>query len=309
MKKETNVKEFLMKYGFVIILILVTAFFGITTNNFITVKNLFSILHNAAPVFAFCVGAAMVIMSGMVDLSIGSTMYLSAAIGTILIVRKNVPIILALLAVAAICIIIGIINGLVIDKFDMSPMIATMATMIVIRGLAQYITNSVVISLPDYLRKLNSLKIGGIYIDIFIAAIVLILTEIVHRRTSFGRYVTTIGNDKKVAEKLGVNVRKTTVKMYVYSALMAGVAGILTAIQTGGVATTFGSGKEFVAISVAAIGGISMSGGSGRMLTGITLGVLTLSIIESGLNFAGASPYVQSYQAMIRVKAKKIESE
>ena len=106
--------------------------------------------------------------------------------------------------------------------------------------------------------------------------------------------------------------------MYVYSALMAGVAGILTAIQTGGVATTFGSGKEFVAISVAA------SGGSGRMLTGITLGVLTLSIIESGLNFAGASPYayrfvqggiifiamyVQSYQAMIRVKAKKIESE
>ena len=226
MKKETNVKEFLMKYGFVIILILVTAFFGITTNNFITVKNLFSILHNAAPVFAFCVGAAMVIMSGMVDLSIGSTMYLSAAIGTILIVRKNVPIILALLAVAAICIIIGIINGLVIDKFDMSPMIATMATMIVIRGLAQYITNSVVISLPDYLRKLNSLKIGGIYIDIFIAAIVLILTEIVHRRTSFGRYVTTIGNDKKVAEKLGVNVRKTTVKMYVYSALMAGVAGI-----------------------------------------------------------------------------------
>lgn len=324
MKKETNVKEFLMKYGFVIILILVTAFFGITTNNFITVKNLFSILHNAAPVFAFSVGAAMVIMSGMVDLSIGSTMYLSAAIGTILIVRKNVPIILALLAVAAICIIIGIINGLVIDKFDMSPMIATMATMIVIRGLAQYITNSVVISLPDYLRKLNSLKIGGIYIDIFIAAIVLILTEIVHRRTSFGRYVTTIGNDKKVAEKLGVNVRKTTVKMYVYSALMAGVAGILTAIQTGGVATTFGSGKEFVAISVAAIGGISMSGGSGRMLTGITLGVLTLSIIESGLNFAGASPYayrfvqggiifitmyVQSYQAMIRVKAKKIESE
>ena len=323
MKKETNVKEFLMKYGFVIILILVTAFFGITTNNFITVKNLFSILHNAAPVFAFSVGAAMVIMSGMVDLSIGSTMYLSAAIGTILIVRKNVPIILALLAVAAICIIIGIINGLVIDKFDMSPMIATMATMIVIRGLAQYITNSVVISLPDYLRKLNSLKIGGIYIDIFIAAIVLILTEIVHRRTSFGRYVTTIGNDKKVAEKLGVNVRKTTVKMYVYSALMAGVAGILTAIQTGGVATTFGSGKEFVAISVAAIGGISMSGGSGR-LTGITLGVLTLSIIESGLNFAGASPYayrfvqggiifiamyVQSYQAMIRVKAKKIESE
>ena len=278
MKKETNVKEFLMKYGFVIILILVTAFFGITTNNFITVKNLFSILHNAAPVFAFCVGAAMVIMSGMVDLSIGSTMYLSAAIGTILIVRKNVPIILALLAVAAICIIIGIINGLVIDKFDMSPKIATMATMIVIRGLAQYITNSVVISLPDYLRKLNSLKIGGIYIDIFIAAIVLILTEIVHRRTSFGRYVTTIGNDKKVAEKLGVNVRKTTVKMYVYSALMAGVAGILTAIQTGGVATTFGSGKEFVAISVAAIGGISMSGGSGRMLTGITLGVLTLSI-------------------------------
>ena len=108
-------------------------------------------------------------------------MYLSAAIGTILIVRKNVPIILALLAVAAICIIIGIINGLVIDKFDMSPMIATMATMIVIRGLAQYITNSVVISLPDYLRKLNSLKIGGIYIDIFIAAIVLFQPEL--RRT------------------------------------------------------------------------------------------------------------------------------
>ena len=110
------------------------------------------------------------------------------------------------------------------------PPIATMATMIVIRGLAQYITNSVVISLPDYLRKLNSLKIGGIYIDIFIAAIVLILTEIVHRRTSFGRYVTTIGNDKKVAEKLGVNVRKTTVKMYVYSALMAGVAGMFFSI-------------------------------------------------------------------------------
>lgn len=264
MKKEFNVKEFLMRYGFVIILILVTLFFGLTTNNFLTVSNLLSILHNAAPVFVFSAGAAMVIMSGMVDLSIGSTMYLTAAIATIMISRMGISIPIVLLVVVAVCVVIGIVNGWVIDKFEMSPMIATMATMITIRGLAQQITNSVVISLPDWLRKLNSLKLCGIYIDIFLAAAVLVLTHMIHKRTSFGRYVTAIGNEKRIAEKLGVNVRRTTIKMYVFSALMAGVAGILTAIQTGGVATTFESGKEFTAISVAAIGGISMNGGSGK---------------------------------------------
>lgn len=324
MKREVKVKEFLMKYGFVMILILVTLYFGVTTNNFFTIYNLLSILHNAAPVFIFSAGAAMVIMSGMVDLSIGSTMYLTAAIATIMISRMGIPIPVVLAVVVIVCILIGILNGWVIDKFEMSPMIATMATMIAIRGLSQQITNSVVISLPDWLRKLNSLKLAGIYLDIFLAAGILILTQIIHKRTSFGRYVTAIGNEKKVAVKLGVHVQLTTIKMYVFSALLAGLAGILTAIQTGGVATTFGSGKEFTAISVAAIGGISMSGGSGKMLSGITLGVLTLSIIESGLNFSGASPYayrfvqggiifvamyVQSYQSMIRVKTAKTDPE
>lgn len=322
MKKEFPIKDFLMQYGFVLILILVTAFFGMTTNNFLTVSNLLSILHNAAPVFIFAAGAAMIIMEGDVDLSIGSTMYLAAAVATILISRKGTPVPIVLLIVIAICVGIGSFNGWIIYKFEMSPMIATMAVMITVRGLAQQISNGVAISLPDFLRKWNSAKIGGVYADIFLAAAVLTLTEVLHRKTPFGRQVTTLGNDKRVAEKLGVDVRAVMMKNYIYSALLAGFAGLLTAIQTGGVASTFGSGKEFTAISVAAIGGISMSGGSGRIFTGVLLGVLTLNIIESGLNFAGASPYayrfvqggiifvamyVQSYQSMIRVRAEKTE--
>lgn len=320
MRKEIQIKDVLMKYGFVIILILVTVFFGVTTNNFFTVGNLLSILHNAAPVFVFAAGAAMIIMEGDVDLSIGSTMYLTAAVATILISRKGMPVPIVLLIVAAVCVGIGAFNGWIIHRFDMSPMIATMAVMITIRGLAQQISNGVAISLPDFLRKLNSVKIGGIYMDIFLAAAVLLLTEALHRKTSFGRHVTAVGNDRRIAGKLGVNVRSVMMKNYIYCSLLAGFAGLLTAIQTGGVASTFGSGKEFTAISVAAIGGISMSGGSGRILSGVVLGVLTLNIIESGLNFAGASPYayrfvqggiifvamyVQSYQSMIRVRAKK----
>lgn len=320
-KSNLYIKEFLMKYAFVIIIVLVTLFFSFTTSNFFSGKNAFRILHNAAPVFIFSSGAAMVIMAGMVDLSIGSTMFLSAAVATILIARKHMNIFLVVLIIITMCLAIGIINGLLVEKFRLAPMIATMGMMIALRGIAQEITGGVVISLPNKVARISAVKLGPVYIDSIIALAIVVIVHIVHTRTVYGRNVTAIGNSENVARKLGINVRKSVLGIYVWSALIASVAGILTAIQVGGVSTTFGSGKEFVAISVAAIGGISMFGGKGKVLSGIILGVFTLTIIESGLNFSGASPYIyrfiqggiiffamyaQSYQLLIKTKKKEV---
>ena len=317
-----TMKELLLKNGFFIVMILVFIFFSIATNNFCTISNVISILHSAAPDLIYAVAAGWIIMMGMTDLSIGSVMYLTTAVFTVLYVNYHIPLPVALLAGIISGILVGVINGIIIVKFHVNSMIATMGTQIVVRGLARTVLGGLPLALASSVTKISSFKIVGVYVDSIVAVLVLVLIYIVHKRTKFGRYITAIGNSEAVAEKLGINVNKVVFLSFIMSALLAAFGGLILEYQVAGVTLSFGAGKEFTAIAICVIGGFSMYGGKGDMLKGVLLGAMTLKIIEAGLNFMGASPYAYkfvqggiifvamyalSYQDLLALRNKKVK--
>lgn len=317
-----DLKEFLMKYSFVIIIVLVFIYFSLVTDHFCTAGNIISMLHTAAPNFVFAAGAAMIILTGKVDLSIGSVMYLATAVFTVLIENMKINIMIALFAALAAGMAVGLINGLLAVVLKVTPMIATMGTMIAVRGIARTISGGMPLSLPENIRGLGTYKIGPVFLDIVIAVAILSAIYILHSRTRFGRLITAIGNDEKIAVKLGIHVPKLVILDFILSALLATISGLMLSFQVGGVTLAFGQGKEFTAIAICVIGGFSMFGGTGHVLKGLPIGVMTLTIIEAGLNFMGVSPYAyqlvqggiifiamyaQSYQSFVQVKKKKSE--
>ena len=318
-----DLKEFLMKYSFVIIIIFVFIYFSLATDNFCTAGNIISMLHTAAPNFIFAAGAAMIILTGKVDLSIGSVMYLATAVFTVLIGYTKGNVLISLLAAIAAGLLVGLLNGFLIVVLKVTPMIATMGSMIAIRGVSRSICGGMPLSLPENIRSIGAVKAGPVFLDVIIALVILILIYVVHNRTRFGRLITAIGNDEKIAVKLGINVSKIIITDYLLSALLASISGLMLALQVGGVTLAFGQGQEFTAIAICVIGGFSMFGGTGHVLKGLPIGVMTLTVIEAGLNFMGVSPYAyrfvqggiifiamyaQSYQSMVQVRKEKNET-
>ena len=190
--------------------------------------------------------------------------------------------------------VLGAVNGFVVCVLRVNPLIATLGTMIAFRGMALQMTDSQVIVLPDAVRGFGNWTLGPVFADTLIAAALLMAVHLLHRDTAFGRTVTAIGNDEATAARIGLPVRRTVFLCFILSGLLAATGGYLAAAQTGSVTTFLGRGVEFIAVAVVVVGGISLFGGRGNILTGVLLGALTFEIIRSGLNYVGANPY--SYQ-------------
>lgn len=321
---DFSLRDFIFTYGFVIVLVLVIAYFSITANNFFNLKTLLNVLHTAAPMFILASGLALVIMTAKLDISVGSVAFLSCGVGIILMTRHGVPIPAGILIIILLGTLMGALNGFIVAVLRVNPLITTMGTMIALRGLALQLTNSLVIGLPEELRVLGNARIGPIYIDILFSLAVLLVMHLVHTRTQFGRQVMALGNGEDVSQRLGVKVKKVSFLTFVLSGLLASIGGILTMIQVGQVSPTMGSGYEFSAIAMLVIGGVSLFGGEGTIIPGIILGGVTLTVIETGLNFVGANPYLypfvrggiifvamfaDSLKTLVRPKVKMIADE
>ena len=281
----------MLTYGFLIVLIAVVAIYTVLAPNFFTVTNLMGILHSAAPLMVIASGLAIVVMTGKLDISVGSIAFLSAAIGILLMTQLDVSPALAIPVVLVTGILLGAINGLIVVGLRVNPLITTLGTMIAYRGLALQLTNSRAYSVPETIRWLGNASVGPVFIDILLGLAVMVIIHVLHTRTSFGRQVMAIGNGEEVAAGLGVRVPRVTFLTFVLSGLLASLGGIVGMLQVGAVSSYLGGGLEFTAVAVIVIGGISLFGGSGSILPGLLLGILTLEIIRNGLNHLGADPY------------------
>jgi len=290
-----NLRDFLFTYGFLIVLVAVVIYFSAAAPNFFSLNTLILVLHTAAPMFVLASGLAFVIMTAKLDISVGSIVYLASAVGAIMISRMHLPFPLAILVILMVGALAGAINGFTVVVLKVNPLIATLGTMMALRGLALQLTNSMVISLPQNLRTLGNVRIGGIYVDIIIALVVLLIMNLVHTRTPFGRQVMAIGNGSEVAERLGVKVNWVNFWAFVLSGLMASASSILLLLQLGAVSPDAGSGYEFSAIATLVIGGVSLFGGEGTIIPGIIMGGFTLQVIQAGLNYIGASVYAYPF--------------
>lgn len=286
-----RVRSVLSNHGFLVVLAAIFLFFSITTNNFLSFSNLFGILHTMAPLTVMSLGMALVVISGKIDISVGSVSFLSASIGIIAMRDYAVGVEGALLIAMVVGAICGSLNGFLVAVMKVDPLITTLGTMIAFRGIALQLTNSVMLQIPSAANLSGNITVGPLFADTLFAAIVVFLFYTLHVHTPFGRTVTAIGNDQSAAQKIGLPVASTVFSIFVISGVAASVAGAMMVLQLGAVTAFLGQGAEFSALAVIVVGGISLTGGRGNLLVGLPLGAFMFEIIRNGLIQVGADPY------------------
>jgi ribose/xylose/arabinose/galactoside ABC-type transport system permease subunit len=198
----------------------------------------------------------------------------------------------SLVIMVAVGLALGAVNAVIIVGLHVNPLVTTLATMIAFRGLALTLTGSQSISLPEEIRVLGNARIGPVFVDVIIALVVLVLVSGLVKNTAFGRQIMAIGNDEETAERVGINVRRRTFMAFMLSGGLSGLGGAMAMVQVGSITSFLGQGLEFTAVAVVVIGGISLYGGSGKVMPGVLLGAVTLEVVRNGLNQLGADPYL-----------------
>jgi ribose/xylose/arabinose/galactoside ABC-type transport system permease subunit len=290
-----RVRDFFLSYGFLVVLTVMFLAYAVGTRHFFTLGNMMGILHSAAPMMILATGLALVIMSGKIDISVGSIAFFSLVIGAALISRLHLPPLLGLAVVAFVGALCGAVNGFVVVFLRVNPLITTMGMLFTLRGAGLRIAGGREMTVPTVFQDLGNMAVGPLYVDIPVAFGILLLVHVLHTRTTFGRHVMAIGNGPEVAKRLGIRVSRVTFLSFVLSGFFASVGGIFSMFQLGSVTPYMGEGLEFTAIAVTIIGGISLFGGEGGILPHLVFGVLTLVVIENGLNHLGVSPYVYPF--------------
>jgi len=293
-KKLDSTKLFdnFYKYGLYIVFAALLVFFSRFNVHFITTSNMINLLTQTATVVIAASGLAFVMITGGIDISVGSVLFMTAVI-VARVTDAGVGLFGAFIVSLASGAVIGTINGFFIAKLKMAPLIVTLAMMFVIRGM----TISVVGIQPVFFNNDVALFLARtkifdmVPILVIIMVVVLAICQFTLSRCAFGRQLFAIGNNRPGSESMGINVSRNVFLCYVISGALAGMSGLISGVRIGSIPPTFASGQEFIIISSAVLGGVSLFGGKGRAFPGVFLGVLILMTIENGLVMAQANMY------------------
>ncbi|AID01301.1 ribose ABC transporter permease [Staphylococcus xylosus] len=276
--------------GLILLVIIISAL----NSAFLEPSNLFNLLRQVSINGLIAFGMTFVILTGGIDLSVGSTLALSSAMIAILMV-SGVDSIVALLIGCIFGAILGAINGLLITLGKMAPFIATLATMTVFRGLTLVITdgNPITNLNGSYAFQLFG---RGYFLGIPVPAVTMFITfiilYIILHKTVFGRQTYAMGGNEKAAFISGIKVNKLKVMIYSLAGLMSAMAGAILTSRLNSAQPTAGMSYELDAIAAVVLGGTSLTGGKGRIL-GTLIGVLIIGVLNNGLNLLGVSSFYQ----------------
>jgi ribose/xylose/arabinose/galactoside ABC-type transport system permease subunit len=281
----------------VVILTVLTSSFGGHTffeSTFLSWSNLSQVIRALSFIAIMAVGQSPVIISGGIDLAVGSLLGLTGVVTAVLL-TMGVNVTVAVFAGLVVGLASGLINGLIITKAKLPPFIVTLGSMSMVRGLAFAITGGETIrNLPPGFLTIGQGSFLEIPVPILMMAAVAIVVGIFLKSSTWGRYVYAIGGNEQAAVYSGVHVDKIKLIVYGLSGLCAGIAGVLFTARFGVGQSTAGLGYELDVIAAAVIGGISLSGGRGTIL-GAIIGSLLMGILRNGLVLLNVSPYWQQF--------------
>lgn len=266
---------------------------GFLSPAFFTQYNILSVLRQASINGLVAFGMFTVILTAGIDLSVGSTLAVSSMVMAKLI-TSGVDSLLAIFIALVIGALVGLINGLLISKGKLQPMIATLSTMMLFRGVTLFISNGVPESrLGDgIIGWIGRGSFSTIPVPVYVLIIVAIIMACVLRFTVFGKRVYAIGGNIKAARLSGIRVERMIIYVYMITGLLSALAGVILTSRIDSAVPTAGQGYELTAIAAVVIGGASLQGGRGRTL-GTFIGILIIAVISNGLNLLGTSPYIQ----------------
>jgi ribose/xylose/arabinose/galactoside ABC-type transport system permease subunit len=288
------VRGHLLQHARAIVLILFVIVLGALNKSFLTPSNFGVILLQVCTNAFLAVGATFVILTGGIDLSVGSIVGLTGVVAALLGQQDGLwPAVIAVGAGVLTGAIFGALNGLFVAAAKVPPFVTTLGTMTIALGVAYVLSNGSPISgLSDEILGIGQNSVLGIPIPILAMLVVLLVSYVILTKTRFGLQVYAVGGNIQAARIAGVNVRNVQFLVYVISGLLAGVAGVILASRvTAGIPTT-GVGYELNAIAAAVIGGISLMGGRGS-LSGTIIGFLIIGVLDNGLNIMNVSPFYQ----------------
>lgn len=280
--------------GALIALVLLVIVIGIISPEFRTVSNFLSLFRQSSINGFIAFGMTCVILTGGIDLSVGSVLALSTALCAGFI-SNGMPVGLAMLLALVIGTLLGLISGLLVTKGRLQPFIATLVTMTVYRGLTMiYMDGKPISNLGDSftLKVVGKGNFYHIPIPVILFVVVFAVMMFVLEKTTFGRRVYATGSNEKSAKLAGVNVNRTKLITYAISGGMAALSGLILLSRLSSAQPTLGEGYELDAIASVALGGTSMNGGRGR-IWGTFVGILIIAVLNNGLNILGVSSYYQ----------------
>jgi ribose/xylose/arabinose/galactoside ABC-type transport system permease subunit len=302
LRADSGIKKFLNKRMLEVILVLLVAALSVSTRGFLTVSNLLNILRNMSLQGCIAFGMTMVIISGEIDLSIGSTVALTGVIIGLTTGRLSraagipmdqaviIGIVLSLLVAA----LAGLFNGWLLTRFKMPSFIITLAMMNVLYGLAAIISNGFpVTSLPKWYNVFGAGRIFNVIpVPALMLLVVFAINFMIMGYTKFGRSVYAVGGNAEAARLSGINVKKVKITVMVAVQICSALSGILVSSQVMSGAFSFGKGWEMTAISSVIIGGASLNGGMGSVSRTL-VGLIFLGVLINGMTLLNVNEYAQ----------------
>lgn len=281
------------EYATVIFLIVTVLFFTIFAPGFLSMSNIMNVLRQVSIIGICSTGMMLVILTGGIDLSVGSVIGVTGTLSAYLMVKADVNMYAAVLIGFAAALLIGLINGLCITYLGIPPLITTLATMTGGRGLCYVITGGIsIFGFPKAFAMLGQGYIWIVPIPVVCMAAIMVLGWFLLTKRPYGTYLYGIGGNEEAAGLCGINVHKTVIMTYILNAAFAAFAGIvlLSRVNTG--PATLGDGYEMDVITAVVLGGVSVSGGEGK-LKGVVCGVLIMGILSNGMLIMGINEYYQ----------------
>jgi simple sugar transport system permease protein len=271
--------------------LVVAAFFALTTDAFLSEVNLLNLLRQSAPLLVVAVAMTFVITTGGIDLSVGSTVALVNALAAIAL-QAGLPWPLVVPLMLLLGAIVGALQGWFVAVENIPSFIVTLAGLSVLRGIALLLTQgfSIPIAPDSFFVQLGRGWVFGVPLPAVMAVLIAVAGWIALTQARFGRYVTAIGANAEAARRAGIDVRRTTLAVYVLTGMAAAVAGIIIAARLGSGSSNAAVGFELEVIAAVVLGGTALAGGRGTIL-GTVLGGLTIAVIGNGLILSHVSPF------------------
>jgi ribose transport system permease protein len=284
---------FAVRHAMVVVMLLVVAFFLYKSARFGTVENMTTILIAAAPFALIALGQTLVILTGGIDLSVGSVIAASAMAAAYVAKASAGNLLLTILVAVAVGLVAGAVNGFVVSRMNVPPFIATLGMLTLASGIAYVIGGGAPINgLPANFGSIANTEVLGLKIPVILMILCIIAFAVIMKRTSYGMRVYAVGGNRLAAEIAGVKSRRVLFSVYTISGVLAGISGLMLASRVISGAPNLGQGYELDAIAAVVIGGASLMGGRGTVW-GTAIGLLLIQTLNNGLDLLIVPSYWQ----------------
>lgn len=287
-KKTVRFRSYIADYlGLFFALVALLIIFGLSANNFFTLTTLRTIANQIPDITIVAVGMTFVLIIAGIDLSVGSVLALAGSVLGIFLVVFNLPLPIAIGACLIVGVLCGLANGLIIIRWNLPSFIVTLGMLEIARGAAYLVTSSRTIYIGAPLEVITGKFVFGLSLPFILAVLIVIVGQLVLSRSVFGRYIVAIGTNEEAVRMSGIDPRPIKLMVFVLCGFLASVAAVIQTARMSSANPNAGFGMELQAIAAVVIGGTSLMGGRGSVVSTF-FGVLIIAVLATGLAQLGA---------------------